>query len=110
MKNFLSKVIDKSIFKKNVKIRVPVKGACFTCKGEGIVSIVGSEQKIICPACRGDKYFITGETKVVEGNVLYVPVAFEENKERVLYVSICYYENDIPVNITVSSEDILDED
>lgn len=110
MKDFLSKVIDKSIFKKSVKIQVPVKGTCTTCKGEGIVSIVGSDQKILCPACRGDKYFTTSETKVVEGNVLYVPVAFEENKERILYVSVCYYENDTPINITVSPESILDED
>lgn len=104
--NLIEKVIDKSIFNKKVKIMVPALSKCITCNGTGLVSIPNGPT-IVCPACQGRAFLNKGEKKEVEGEVQYVPIAFEKNKERVLQLSITYYEDEKPVNISIPEEDLL---
>lgn len=106
LKEFLEKVIDKTIFKETVKVQVPEIRDCNLCKGSGFLNVENTDLKITCPECKGEKQVRTGNRKSVDGKVLYVPVAFEENKERVFYVSVVYYEGETPINISVGVEDI----
>ena len=110
LKDFLEKVVDKSIFKETVKVQVPEIRDCTVCNGSGVLKIENTDLKVTCPNCRGEKQKKTRNKKVVEAKVLYVPIAFEENKERVFYVSIVYYENNNPINVSVGVEDLEIED
>lgn len=106
MKDFIEKVIDKSIFDKQIKIMVPMLSKCKTCNATGFVTIPNGPM-IICPTCQGRLNLDVGEKKEVVGEVQYVPIAFEKNKSRIIQISITYYEEDRPINISVSEEDIL---
>lgn len=103
-KEFLDKVIDRTIFKEDVKIELPDTDDCFVCGGKGHLKVENTSNFVKCNTCKGSGKTYTGKKKKVDGKVLYVPVAFEENKERVIYVSVVYYENDKPVNLSVNYE------
>ena len=109
MENFLEKILDKSIFKKKVKIKVPADDTCPICKGNKEIR-VAKEYRMVCPKCGGKGVFPSSATRVVNNaSVQYVPIAFEENKERILYVSVSYEESGKIINTSVKAEDILDE-
>lgn len=105
LKGFLEKVLDKSIFKDEVKATVADRATCTLCNGSGRLRIEMTPSYVPCPSCRGSGTSING-TKKVDAKVLYTPIAFEENKERVLFVSISYEENGKTINTSVKLEDI----
>lgn len=109
MENFLEKVLDKSIFKKKVKIRVQADDTCPVCKGNREI-LVAKEYRMTCPKCSGRGVFPSSATRIVNNaSIQYVPIAFEENKERILFVSVSYEEGDKVINTSIKVEDVLDE-
>ena len=106
MENIVEKVVDRSIFKNPVKFRVPDTTKCKTCDGSGSIDIKNGP-KVICPTCYGSGTSFQGGKREVEGVVQYVPIAFEEKEERVIQLSVTYYENDKPINLSIPQEDLL---
>lgn len=110
MDKFLEKVLDKSIFKEKFSVKVPADDTCPVCKGSREIR-VAKEYRMVCPKCGGKGVFPSSTTRIVDNaTVQYVPIAFEENKEKVLYVSVSYEEGGQIINTTVKPGDIAYED
>jgi len=107
MENIVEKVIDRSIFKTPVKFIIHEYKDCFACLGTGVTKITNGLE-IVCPICFGSKKSPYYDKKEVEGKVQYVPMAFEENKIRILQISVTYYESERPINLSIPEEDLLD--
>lgn len=106
LKDFLERVIDRSIFKETVKIKVPIEEKCQTCKGTGTLRLGETNTYLPCSTCRGRGITTSIKKEKVDARVLYVPVAFEEKKERVLFVSVAYDAGGRTINTSVKVEDI----
>ena len=96
----LDKIIDRSIFKGEYDVIIPKSKTCSHCKGSGFIA-----QGIRCNNCENGEVFTGNVTK--KANIQCAPVFFEENKARILYVTVTYTDGNMRKNISVKPENII---